>query len=74
MAKELSNRNPDIEGPPETVASGNDRTVFADAFNEAGEHTPTVLPMYVAFKCEHQKLEFSTVKGIYSAFKSYFEM
>lgn len=74
VAEELSNGDPDVEGPPETVASGNGRAVFAGVFDEAGEHTPTVLRMYVAFKCEHQKLGFSTAEGIRSAFKGYFEM
>ena len=74
VVKEPSNGDSDVGGPPEPVASGNGHAVFASAFNEAGEHTPTVLHMYVAFKCEHQKLGFSTAEGIRSAFKSYFEM
>ena len=53
---------------------GGDRAVFAGAFDQIGEHTPTVLRMYVAFKCEHEKRSFSTAEGIRSAFKGYFEM
>ena len=74
MVEELSNGDSDVGGPPEPVALGNGRVVFASAFNEAGEHTLIVLHMYIAFKCEHQKLGFSTVEGIRLAFKSYFEM
>lgn len=57
-----------------TQSPGDRRALFSGAFDEAGEHTPNVLRMYIAFKCEHQKLGFSTAEGIRSAFKSYFEM
>lgn len=57
-----------------TQEDSNEHAVFAGAFDTLGEHTPTVLRLYIAYKCEHQGLGFSTAEGIRSAFKNYFEM
>lgn len=55
-------------------AGGAGRFAFAGSLDAIGEHTPTVLRLYLAYKCEHEGRGFSTAEGIRSAFKNYFEM
>lgn len=50
------------------------RSVFSNVFDTIGEHTPTALRMFTAFKCDHQGKGFATAEGLRSAFKSYFEL
>lgn len=50
-----------------------ERTAFRGVFDTISEHTPTALRMLTTYKCDHQKLGFSTAEGLRSAFKDYFE-
>ncbi|KII85744.1 hypothetical protein PLICRDRAFT_178074 [Plicaturopsis crispa FD-325 SS-3] len=50
-----------------------ERSAFADALDIIGEHTPTVLRLLTALKCDHQGHSYRTAEGLRSAFKDYFE-
>lgn len=67
-----------VDGSSDETDDGADgvgrREAFSGALSSVSEHTPTVLRLYLAFKCEHEGCGFSTAEGLRSAFKQYFEM
>jgi len=50
-----------------------ERSVFAGAFDKISAHTPTVLRLLTAYKCDHLGRQFETAECLRSAFKLYWE-
>lgn len=67
LSKSLEN-DEELEGAGDMV-----NPAFANAFDEIGEHTPTVLTLYTTLKCEQEGCKFATAEAIRSSFKDYFE-
>jgi len=67
LSKSLEN-NEELEGAGDMI-----NPAFANAFDEIGEHTPTVLMLYTTLKCEQEGCKFATAEAIRSSFKDYFE-
>jgi hypothetical protein len=63
-----------LEGEQDRDNVPEERSLFAGAFDKICTHTPTVLRLLTAYKCDHLGHGFSTAEGLRSAFKLYFEL
>lgn len=70
---EWANESRQTMGGEDSAGISEECSVFLDAFDCIGEHTPTALRMLTTFKCDHEEKKFATAEGLRSAFKSYFE-
>ncbi|KAL6299998.1 hypothetical protein BKA93DRAFT_753048 [Sparassis latifolia] len=73
--KEVDSRPSSTEGEQSGECSiPEEHSMFAGAFDKISEHTPMVLCLLMAYKCDHEKHGYATTEGLHSTFKEYFEL
>jgi hypothetical protein len=72
LANDIAARQSALEDSA-TQEEKDEVATMADAFETITDQTCSALRLFIAFKCEYEKCKFTTVEGICSAFKDYFE-